>query len=80
MKSQVGQWGNSLAVRIPKSMVKALALKANDALEFSVEDGKLILAPVQALPELSLETLLAEVTEGFEPEVEWGPSMGNEVW
>ncbi|NCJ05145.1 AbrB/MazE/SpoVT family DNA-binding domain-containing protein [Synechococcales cyanobacterium C] len=80
MKAQIGQWGNSLAVRIPKQAVDALHLKANDALEFSVADGKLVLEPVQALPQLSLEELLSEATETSEPEVNWGEPVGNEVW
>jgi antitoxin MazE len=80
MKSQIGQWGNSLAVRIPKYMVEALDLKLNDAVEFSVEDGKLVLEPIHSLPELSLEELLAGITDSPEPEVDWGKPMGNEVW
>ncbi len=80
MKSQIGQWGNSLAVRIPKYMIEALNLKPNDAVEFSVENGKLVLEPIHSLPELSLEELLADVAEPPEPEVDWGKPMGNEVW
>ncbi|NJK57401.1 MAG: AbrB/MazE/SpoVT family DNA-binding domain-containing protein, partial [Pleurocapsa sp. SU_5_0] len=37
MKSQIGQWGNSLAIRIPKYAVEALDLKPNDAIECTVE-------------------------------------------
>jgi antitoxin MazE len=80
MKSQIGQWGNSLAVRIPKYVVEALDLKPNDALECTVEHGRLVLEPIQALPELSLEELLAGITEPPEPEVDWGRPMGNEIW
>jgi len=80
MKSQIGQWGNSLAVRIPKYVVEALNLKPNDALNCTVEDGRLILEPIQALPELSLEELLAGIVKLPEPEVDWGRPIGNEVW
>ncbi|WP_110989004.1 AbrB/MazE/SpoVT family DNA-binding domain-containing protein [Acaryochloris thomasi] len=80
MKSQVGQWGNSLAVRIPKYAVEALHLQANDALELTVEEGRLVLEPLQALPELSLDELLAQVSEAPESEVDWGHPQGNEVW
>lgn len=80
MKSQVGQWGNSLAVRIPKQAAEAIDLKANDALQFTVEGDKLVLEPIRVLPELSLESLLAEVIEPSEPEVDWGQPMGDEVW
>jgi antitoxin MazE len=80
MKSQVGQWGNSLAVRIPKYVVEALALKPNDTMECSVQDGRMVFEAVRALPELSLEELLAEVTTEPEGELDWGSPMGNEVW
>ncbi len=80
MRSQIGQWGNSLAIRIPKYVVEALELKPNDAVECTVEAGKLVVQHVQNLPELSLEELLAGVTEPPEPEVDWGKPMGDEVW
>jgi antitoxin MazE len=80
MKFQIGQWGNSLAIRIPKYIVEALELKLNDAVECSVEGGKLVIQPIQTLPDLSLEDLLAQVTEPPEPEVDWGNSVGEEVW
>jgi antitoxin MazE len=33
---QVAKWGNSLAVRLPTAMVKALNLKPGDELEFRI--------------------------------------------
>ncbi|MDB9412101.1 AbrB/MazE/SpoVT family DNA-binding domain-containing protein [Microcystis aeruginosa] len=80
MKSQIGRWGNSLAIRIPKYAVEALNLNPNDLVECSVENGKLVIELIQALPELSLEELLAEFVESPEPEVDWGRPMGEEVW
>ena len=80
MKSQISQWGNSLAVRIPKQIAQELDLKANDAIEFSVVNGKVVLKPIQALPELTLDELLAQVIEPPELEVDWGEPVGEEVW
>jgi antitoxin MazE len=80
MKSQIGQWGNSLAIRIPKYVVEALDLKPNDAVECTVEAGKLVVQRMQTLPEFTLEELLASITEPLEPEVDWGKPMGDEVW
>lgn len=80
MKSQIGQWGNSLAVRIPKYILEALHLSLHDAVECTVEDGKLIITPIQALPELSLNELLAEVIEPPDSEIDWGSPVGNEAW
>jgi antitoxin MazE len=80
MKSQIGQWGNSLAIRIPKYVVEALDLKPNDPVECTLEEGKLIVQRMQTLPELTLEELLAGITDPPESEVDWGRAMGNEVW
>lgn len=80
MKSQIGQWGNSLAIRIPKYAVEALELKPNDAVECTVESGKLIVQRMHGLPEFTLEELLAGITEVPEGEVDWGRPMGDEVW
>ncbi|MEA5451004.1 AbrB/MazE/SpoVT family DNA-binding domain-containing protein [Leptolyngbya sp. CCNP1308] len=80
MKSQIGQWGNSLAVRIPKYILEALHLSLNDAVECTVEDGKLVITPIQTLPELSLDELLAEVVETPDSEIDWGSPVGNEAW
>ncbi|MGB8697921.1 MAG: AbrB/MazE/SpoVT family DNA-binding domain-containing protein [Thermosynechococcaceae cyanobacterium] len=80
MKSQIGQWGNSLAVRIPKYVVEALDLKLNDSVECTVEGRKLVLEQIQTLPELRLEDLLAAIEEPPEGEVDWGKPMGDEVW
>ena len=80
VKSQVGQWGNSLAVRIPKYVAEALNLQPNDAIEFTVADGKVTLAPVRDLPDFTLDELLEQVTEPTEPEVDWGQPMGQETW
>lgn len=80
MRSQIGQWGNSLALRIPKYIVEALHLQLNDAVDCSVEDGVLVIKPIQALPELSLDELLAEVVESSEPEIDWGGPAGEEAW
>lgn len=37
---QVSKWGNSLAIRIPASVVKALGLKEGDNVEILVEGAK----------------------------------------
>ena len=80
MQSQIGQWGNSLAIRIPKHVAEALNLRPNDAVEFTVADGKVTLAPIRDLPELTLDELLEQVTEPPASEVDWGKPMGREVW
>lgn len=80
MKFQVGQWGNSLAVKIPQHVAEALNIQANDAIEFTVSDGKLTLVPIRDQSNLTLDELLEQVIDPPESEVDWGSSVGEEVW
>ena len=45
MNTQVGKWGNSLAVRIPGPYAKDLDLKEGMDLEVSLVEGGLLLRP-----------------------------------
>ena len=79
MKLQIGQWGNSLAFRIPKNFAKHLNLKSNDAVQCSIEDGKLVLKPIPKVKEYTLDELLDfEIDES--EEICWGKAEGKEVW
>ena len=80
MNSSIGQWGNSLAVRLPKHILQSLDLRLNDRLSITEVDGKIILEPVKELEELSLDFLLSQVTEPAESELDWGKPEGEEIW
>lgn len=62
MKTRVQKWGNSLAVRIPKSFAAELRWEENAPVEMTLEEGALV---VRSDLERSwdLAALLAEVTE-----------------
>ena len=77
MKSQIGRWGNSLALRIPKYITDELALSINDEVEGCIEQGQLMVCPVQKLPKYTLSQLLSQELEP-ESETDWGKPMGNE--
>ena len=80
MEILVQEWGNSLALRIPKSIANEIGLKRNSPVELSLVDGKLVIAPLVESA-LSLEHLLAQVTEdNLHGEVDTGPATGGEVW
>jgi antitoxin MazE len=80
MKTRIQKWGNSLAVRIPKSLAVGVGLRENAAVELSLVEGALVVQPV-ALEPLTLEQLLEGVTDDNLP-TEWntGPAVGREVW
>ena len=80
MKTRVQKWGNSLALRIPKSFAEEAGLHANGAVELSLVDGALVVQPLPPQP-LTLEELLRGITDDNIPS-EWdtGPAIGKEVW
>lgn len=79
MKLQIGQWGNSLAFRIPKAIAQELNLKPNDPVQCGVEDGKLVLQPIQEVKQYTLDELIESEIEQSE-EVSWGKPEGIEAW
>ena len=80
MRTRVQKWGNSLALRIPKSFAAEVGLQKEASVEMSLEDGGLVIRPV-AEPKLTLKQLLAKVTkENLHHEVDTGPAVGKETW
>jgi len=80
MKTRVQKWGNSLALRIPKSFAAEAGLHADAAVELSLVEGALVVQPIPQQP-LTLDQLLRDVTDENLPD-EWdtGPAVGKEVW
>jgi antitoxin MazE len=80
MKTRIQKWGNSLALRIPKSFAVETGLDQDVLVEVTLVDGKLIVTPLPA-PSMTLEQLLAGVTDANRhAEIDTGESVGNEVW
>lgn len=79
MRSKIQQWGNSLALRIPKPFAEQVGLRRHAEVEVSLVDGKLVVFPVKGSGPI-LETLLAEESEeNLHSEVDTGPAVGREV-
>ena len=80
MKTRIQKWGNSLALRIPKSFATEANLFEESVVNVSVVKGKLVVAPI-AKPKVTLEKLLAGITEeNLHGEVSSGPAVGAEEW
>ncbi len=80
MKTRVQKWGNSLAVRIPKSFAAEIGLAEDLAVDISVSEGRLVVQPQSEEP-LRLDDLLRGITaENRHGEWETGPPVGREVW
>ncbi len=80
MQTRVQQWGNSLAVRIPRAFAAETQLDRGSLVELSVVDGVLVITPLPQ-PELTLDELLAGVTvDNLHGEMDTGPTVGGEAW
>ncbi len=80
MRTRIQKWGNSLALRIPKSFATEVGLQRETPIEVSLADGKLVITPI-ANPKPVLKQLLAKVTkENLHHEVNTDPAVGNETW
>ena len=80
METRIKKWGNSLAVRIPLSVANQIDLHPDLPVNLIINGNDLTISPIrQALP--TLEELLARVTDdNRHEEVDFGPSVGKEVW
>jgi antitoxin MazE len=80
MRTRVQKWGNSLALRIPKSFADEVGLEKETTVEVSLSEGTLVITPV-AKPKPTLQQLLSKVTkENLHHEIDYGPAVGKETW
>jgi antitoxin MazE len=80
MQTKIQKWGNSLALRIPKSFALNVNLKQNALVNMSIDKGKIIISPI-AQKEYSLEELLKDVSENnLHGEIDTGAPAGKEIW
>jgi antitoxin MazE len=80
MKATIQKWGNSLALRIPKSFATHSSIKQGSVVDLSLDNGRMIVEPTKE-QEYSLTDLLALVTKkNLHSEVDFGAPVGKEVW
>ena len=78
--TQLSKWGNSLAVRIPKSMAESTLMREGDPVSLSVaQDGAIVIRPSRR--KYGLDELVSGITaRNRHEETDWGPPAGKEVW
>lgn len=80
MKTTAQKWGNSLAIRVPKSVAVQVGLKAQDDLEIEVQDGNVVLKP-QLRRVYRLDDLVKRITsKNLHGEIDTGSPIGREIW
>lgn len=79
METKVQKWGNSLGVRIARSIAAEARVEAGSTVDVSVDKGSVRLRPIRRRP--SLGELLRRVRpENVHGEVRTGAAVGREVW
>jgi antitoxin MazE len=80
MLAKIQKWGNSLALRIPKTFADETGLSHESSVEIRVVNGEIHIVPVEE-PYYELEDLLEGITdENRHDEIDSGGPVGNEVW
>ena len=78
--TQVAKWGNSLAVRIPRAIVKDAGLAEGDKVSLDLEaDGSIVLRSSRR--KYSLDELVAGISKkNRHRETNWEGARGKESW
>jgi antitoxin MazE len=77
-RAQVVKWGNSLAVRIPKTVAEEARMQEGDAIVIVAKKGRVELRRTDKVP--ALEDLVTQITpKNRYEETTWGPDKGKEI-
>ncbi len=77
--TQLAKWGNSLGLRLPKTIALEAGVEEGDPVDVSVKDGAIVIRPSR--PTYTLEQLVAKITpRNRHDESDWGAPVGDERW
>lgn len=86
MQLVVKKWGNSLGIRIPKSIAEAGKLRVDQKISIEAVDGKIVITPVIQTKEYSLKELLSGCSPKLlaldDEDRQWldDEPVGKEIW
>jgi len=80
MKTLIQRWGNSLALRIPKTFAYEISVREGDEIEMRVTRGRLVVSP-RPPRHYYLADLVAEIRpRNLHKEIVIEGPQGREVW
>lgn len=82
MNAIIRKWGNSLALRIPKSYAKEIKLEEGASVDIKIEENKIIILPKRKKDKkYKLKELVSQITEDNRyEEIDFGLPVGREVF
>ena len=76
---KIVRWGNSMAVRIPKVVLRDAGLQEGAVLLCGPINGAIVAKPIRT--KTTLTELVAKMSpENIHEEVVWGKARGKEAW
>jgi antitoxin MazE len=80
MKATIQKWGNSLAIRIPKSFAIETRIERDSVVDLSMQNGDIIISARNIKRRYNLDEMLSQITdESIHPETDWGQPVGEEI-
>jgi antitoxin MazE len=80
MQTRIQKWGNSLGLRIPRSIAAEAQVKEGATVDLSVDSGRLVVRPCRPR-RYALADLLRKVSrQNLHGEVSTGKPSGREAW
>lgn len=83
MQTELGKWGNSIALRIPAKVVKDMGVTAGSSVEITQKGNQLILTPSKPKKISRKERLARMIADldkyGPDELLDWGPDVGREI-
>ncbi len=80
MLMKIAKWGNSLVLRIPRSVAAEAQVKEGAIVDLSVENGRLLVRPLR-IRKYSLNGLLRKVSRrNLQGKVSAVKTVGREAW
>jgi antitoxin MazE len=80
MQATIQKWGNSLALRIPKTFARQTRIRKGSPVNLTLEHGRVIIKPLKRR-KYGLQELVSKITpRNRHSEMDWGGPQGKEIW
>ncbi len=80
MVTTVKKWGNSMGIRLPKSVVQEVQLAEGATVTVEARQGQIVITPHRK-PRYQLKALVGRITaRNRHAAVETGKPVGKEIW
>ncbi|MEK7851985.1 MAG: AbrB/MazE/SpoVT family DNA-binding domain-containing protein [Deltaproteobacteria bacterium] len=80
MQLKVQQWGNSLALRIPKTYAADIKLRKGSVIDITETEGQLVIKPVEEQESTLMQLLDGVTRKNIHHEIDTGVPVGKEIW